>query len=98
MDDNTLARKSDKKIKAVKEVLSTRFEVKEMELLHYYIGVKIFQDQAKGFVWIGQPTYATTLLERFGMETAKSVTTPVICGSQLVKARDSDKHATKVLC
>ena len=72
-------------------MLASRFEVKDMGLLHYFVGVKIVQDRAKGSVWIGQPAYAATLLERFGMENAKSVTTPVSCGLQLVKARDSDK-------
>ena len=97
VDDIILAGKSNKKIKTVKEMLATRFEVKDMGLLHYFVGVIIVQDPAKGSVWIGQPTHATTLLERFGMENAKSVKTPVSCGSQLVKARDSDKPANQTL-
>ena len=44
VDDIILAGKSDKKIKAVKEMLASRFEVKDMGLLHYFVGVKIVQD------------------------------------------------------
>ena len=68
-----------------------------MELLHYFVGVKIVQNPAKWFVWIGQPTYATctTLLKRFRMENAKSVKTSVCCGSKLVKAGENDELAVR---
>ena len=74
-----------------------RFEVKVTGLLHYFLGLKIVQNQAKGSVWIGQPTYTVTLLERFEMENAKSVKTPVSSGSQLVKTRVSDKYVNQTL-
>ena len=91
VNDIILAGKSDEKMKAIKKMLSARFEVKDICLPHHFLGVKVLQDQAKRSVWIGQPTYINTLLERFGMENSKPVKTSVYCGSRLVKARDSDK-------
>ena len=73
VDDIILAGKSGEKMKAVKEMLFANFDMKDMGLLHHFLGVKVVQNQTKRSVWIGQ----NTLLERFGMENSK----PVSCGS-----------------
>ena len=41
-------------------------------------------------VWIGQPAYTTSLLQTFGMQDCKPVSTPVNVGSKLTKATDDD--------
>ena len=57
VDDIVLAGRSDRKMSEVKKALATRFDVKDMGELHYFLGVKIIQDQKAGKVWIGQPAY-----------------------------------------
>jgi len=52
------------------------------------LGVNIVQDQRTGNVWIGQPTYAESILQRFGMENAKTVSTRVDPSTKLVKATE----------
>ena len=71
----------------VKRALSERFDVKDMGELHYFLGVNINQNQ-NGDVWIGQPVYTQTILEKFGMNNAKPVNTPADASTKLVKATD----------
>ena len=57
VDDIILAGKGKKKIEEVKEALAKQFDIKDMERLHYFLGMKILQDDQSGDVWIGQPAY-----------------------------------------
>ena len=93
VDDIILAGKSDKKLKEVKDKLAKYFEVKDMGQLHYFLGLKVVQDQDKGTVFIGQPGYIESVLEKFGMQDAKAVKTPVSSGSKLVKATEDEEPA-----
>ena len=70
VDDILLAGKCDERMIGVKSALSERFDVKDMGELHYFLGVNINQNQ-NGDVWIGQPVYTQTILEKFGMNNAK---------------------------
>ena len=57
MDDILLAGKAEEQIKSVKSALASRFEVKDLGEVNYFLGVKIIQDLKKGTIWIGQPLY-----------------------------------------
>ena len=61
-----------------------------MGRLHHFLGMKIVQDETTGSVWIGQPAYTETLLEKFGMDQAKVIATPVDSSTKLVKATEED--------
>ena len=67
--------------KRISQVKGSKFEVKDMGELHYFLGVRIIQDQTNGKVWIGQQAYMECLLQRFGM---KPVGTPVDVGTNFV--------------
>ena len=72
-----MAGKSDKRMADVKRALSDKFEMKDLGELHYFLGVKIVQNHEKGTIWIGQPLYTENILQKFIMENAKSISTPV---------------------
>ena len=55
------------------------------------MGVKIVQDQEGQKIWTGQPAYAESILQKFGMENAKPVNTPVDTGMKLVKSTDESE-------
>ena len=84
VDDIVLAGKSDKRMTEVKQALAKQFQVKDMGELHYFLGVNIVQDSNTGEVCIGQPAYAANLVQKFGMEHAKAVNTPVDVSMKLV--------------
>lgn len=52
--------------------------------------MKVIQDEISGDVWIGQSGYICKVLERFGMQDAKSMVTPVDTSAKLVKAVEED--------
>ena len=89
VDDIIIAMRSTKKLSEIKNKLAKRFDIKDMGKLHHFQGMKIVQ-KSDGAVWIGQPGYTEKLLERFGMDQAKVVATPVDTGSKLSKATDDD--------
>ncbi len=78
MDDIVLAAKTSARLEEVKRGLAQKFDIKDnMGKLHHTLGMKIVQDDLSAKVWIGQPRYTNSLLQKFGIETAKPVATPV---------------------
>ena len=75
VDDIILASKKPEVIQKTKKLFASKFEVKDMGRLHYFLGVRIVQNE--GNVWIGQDRYLEEVLEKFGMQNAKSVATPM---------------------
>ena len=97
VDDIVLAGKSDRRMVEVKKALSKQFKLKDMGELHYFLGMKIVQNHKSGEVWIGQPAYANSVLQKFGMENAKPVNTPVETGTKLTKERVDDDGVNEEL-
>ena len=71
VDDIVLAGKGDQRMAEVKQALAHQFQVKDMGELHYFLGVKVVRDKESGDVWIGQPAYATSVLQKYGIMKAK---------------------------
>ena len=91
VDDIVLAAKKEEQLKHVKQALAKRFDIKDMGKLHYFLGMKVVQNDETNVVWIGQPVYTQTLLKKFGMEDAKSVKTPVETSTKLVKGTEEQE-------
>eukprot|EP00253_Pinus_taeda_P014672 PITA_14672 len=68
-----------------KRELASEFEMKDLGLMHYFLGLKLWQKS--GEIFLSQGKYIVKLLERFGMVDCKSVTTLMelnfkkLCGS-----------------
>ena len=56
-----------------------------------FLGVKIVQSETG--IWIGQPAYAESALQKLGIDQAKAVNTPVDTSSKLVKKKEGDDAA-----
>ena len=54
--------------------------MKDMGEADYILGVKIQRDHSKKFVTLSQQTYIKKILERFRMNSCKSMDTPVARG------------------
>ena len=91
VDDIVVAGKIGKMVEDFKRALGEKFDVKDLGRLHYFLGMKIVQDQTSGNVWMGQPAYTDKVLEKFGMKDAKSVSTPVDLSMKLVKSEGEEK-------
>ena len=86
--DILLAGQTDDRIAEVKKDLASRFDVKDMGEVHYFLSVNMIQDFKGGTVWIGQPSYAENILHHFKMSEAKATKCPVNPSLKLCKATD----------
>ena len=91
VDDMVPATKSKNKIEEVKRTLCAQFEVKDLGELHYILGVTVNQHYDKNSIWIGQPTYTGSIIEKLRLENTKSVATPVSSAVKLIKATEQDE-------
>ena len=76
VDDIILRGKSNIKMSVVKKELSHKFEMKDLGPLHYFLVVKVIHKRESGAIWVGQPVYAEKILQRYGMQDSKPVSTP----------------------
>jgi len=68
-----------------KRKLVFEYEMKDLGLMHYYLGLEIWQ-QLDG-IFVGQGKYIVTMLKRFGMMNCKSMDTLMV--TNLKKIRDN---------
>jgi hypothetical protein len=76
-------------IAACKQDLAKEFEMKDLGLMHYFLGLEIWQQEGETF--LGQGKYTIEILKRFGMEDCKSMTTPMITNLKKLNSSESDK-------
>jgi hypothetical protein len=60
--------------------------MKDLGLIHYFLGLEVWQRSGK--IFLAQGKYTRDVLNRFGMMDCKSMSTPMI--TNLRKMHDSD--------
>ena len=73
VDDLTFWGESGTLMDSTKELLKTEFEVTDLGNLHWLLGIKIDITQAE--IIQSQTAYTDKILERFGMQECRSVST-----------------------
>ena len=71
-----------------KKQLSSEFEMKDLGLMHYFLGLDIWQ-QSKAKL-VSQRKYTVDILRRFGMMDCKSMSTPMTLNLKKLHSDDSD--------
>ena len=89
--DMILAGKNEAKLKSVKDEPSSKFDIKDLGKLSYFLGMSIICNQEEKKTWMGQPAYTEKLLTKVGMSDCRPVTTPMESGNHLVKASEDDE-------
>eukprot|EP00253_Pinus_taeda_P025927 PITA_25927 len=74
VDDLTLTG-DDQLIVSCKEDVAREFEMKDMGLMHYFLGMEVWQKD--GELFVSQDKYANEILRRFHMEKFKPMHTPL---------------------
>jgi hypothetical protein len=69
-----------------KKELASEFDMKDLGLMHYYLGLEVWQKC--GEVFLGQGKYVVKIFQKFGMMDCKSMATPKV--TDLRKLRDFD--------
>ena len=81
VDDMLVTGNDADKIGAFKIALRETFEMSDLGLLHYYLGIQFVQ--AKEGIYMYQTKYLHKILDRFGMQNCKPISTPVETGLKL---------------
>jgi len=86
VDDILLTSSCIDKISEVKHLLNSKYNMKDLGKLSYFLGVNV--EQKDGNIFINQSAYVNMLLDKFGFSECKPVSTPADVGSFLSKAVD----------
>jgi hypothetical protein len=65
----------EKLITRCKKKLASEFDMKDIGLMHYFLGLEVWQQP--GEIFLEQGKYAVEILRRFGMMDCKSMITPM---------------------
>lgn len=75
VDDLLIIGNNDDYIASIKRELKKVFDMIDLGLLHYYLGIEVIQNPK--FIFISQKKYIGELLCRFGMHDCNSISTPM---------------------
>ena len=97
VDDILLATSSTSRLDEVKQAIARKFTVKDMGELKYFLGVTVDQKTNPAVIGLCQSAYTRKLLQKFKMDGAKPVATPVDTSQKLMKADDDSELFDKGL-
>eukprot|EP00253_Pinus_taeda_P010691 PITA_10691 len=83
VDDLFLTRSSSL-VKDCKKHLEAEFDMKDMGLMHYFLGLEVWQKD--GEIFLRQGRYATEILKRFRMQNHRPMSTPMITNWKKIDA------------
>ncbi|KAM1651788.1 hypothetical protein ACFX1X_004522 [Malus domestica] len=66
-----------------KRVMTKEFEMTDIGLMAYYLGIEVKQNEED--IFISQESYTKKILKKFKMEYCKPISTPMECGVKLTK-------------
>ncbi|XP_033145473.1 uncharacterized protein LOC103839411 isoform X1 [Brassica rapa] len=75
VDDKIITGSNIQSISTFKENMKKEFEMVDLGLLNYFLGMEVIQDN--GGIFLSQEKYANKLVDKFGMRDNKSVSNPL---------------------
>eukprot|EP00253_Pinus_taeda_P006925 PITA_06925 len=88
VDDVIFTGNDDYLIENFKAVMKEEFEMTDMGLLRYFLGIEV--DQIENGNFISEARYVNEVLDRFNMQECKAAITPIVMGLKLSK-EDNNK-------
>jgi hypothetical protein len=79
---------SEKLIADCKRDLVVEFEMKDLGLMHYFLGLEVWQTD--GQIFLGQGKYVVEILKRFGMQDCRPMATPMVTNWKKIDASKSE--------
>jgi hypothetical protein len=77
VDDFLIIAKSIPAITKLKELLASKFSIKELGPVQYFVRVRIIRDRANKMIYLCQDAYIRKILDRFGITNSKTTPTPM---------------------
>jgi hypothetical protein len=96
--DDLFLTDSERPIAECKRALTTKFEIKDLGLMHYFLGLEVWQRTNE--IFLSQAKYIVEILKKFGMTECKSMPTPMVVDLKKMSDIDSgevDPHLYKQL-
>ena len=75
-------------IKVARRRLAVEFEIKDLDMMHYFLGMKVWHN-VNG-ISLGQGKYAVEILKRFKMMEYKAMDTPMASNMKLLSNASSE--------
>ena len=85
VDDLIILAKALEIMNTVKQALAERFKMKDLGEIHYCLGITIVHDKERNSICMHQKQYVNSIVEKFGLASAKTVATPADGNVQLRK-------------
>ena len=79
-----------------KRKLAVEFKMKDLGMMHYFLGMEVWNN-ADG-IFLGQGKYAVEILNIFGMMDCKALTTPMASNLKLLSDASSEKVDATMYC
>lgn len=95
--DNILVASYDRSvIIELKNLLSKKFDMKELGHAKKILGIDTVKDETKGSIFLSQENYLRRVLKRFNTHEAKSVTTPLAQHIKLSSDQPPSNESDKI--
>ena len=79
-----------------KYVLASKFEMKDLGMMHYFLGLEVWQRSDE--ILLSQGKYTFEILKKFGMLNLKLVATPMVKNMKKLSVYFSDSDEIFLLC
>ena len=86
--DDLLLTGAQKPINECKKKLAAEFEMKDLGMMHYFLGLEVWQYPDE--IFLNQGKYTIEMLKRFGMLDCKAMTTPMTTSLKLLNDDTSE--------
>ena len=79
-------------LEAEKDKLMRQFDMVDKGEISFILGMQVKRDRERGLLSISQPAYLETMLKKFKMENCNPISTPMECGMNYHKIKDSENR------
>ena len=86
--DDLFVTSMDGLIADTKRNIAAKFEMKDLGMMHYFLGMEVWH--SGDGIFLGQGKYAIEILKRFGMMDCKELTTPMASNLKLLSVASSE--------
>jgi hypothetical protein len=86
--DDLFLTEDEKLINGCKRELASKFEMKDLGLMHYFLGLWVWQRSDE--IFLSQGKYTVEILKKFGMIDCKSMTSLMTINLKLLSDKSSD--------
>ena len=87
VDDILLASNDSDLLIETKHMLSTHFDIKDLDEASYVLGIKILRDKVNEVLKLSQRTYIEKVLKMFNMHNYNPTKAPIVEGDKFSKAQ-----------